>query len=125
MATRMRFKKNGKPRRGVSHRYQKCLEKSRFRAVRDSIQAADRYMERVLVKGGPVVPYYCPAHSCWHIGHDRKMGSAPARIYEAVCLSRERLRKEIRCLYSTLQLLEPTAGSLHIGDQRRSFLKVS
>ena len=122
MATRMRFKKNGKPRRGVSHRYQTCLEKSRFRAVRDSIQAADRW---VLVKGGPVVPYYCPAHSCWHIGHDKKIGSAPARTYEAVCLSRERLRKEIRCLYSTLQSLEPTARSLHIGDQRRSSLKVT
>ena len=67
MATRMRFKKNGKPRRGVSHRYQKCLEKSRFPAI----------------------------------------------------------RKGIRCLYSTLQLLEPTAGSLHIGDQRRSSLKAA
>jgi hypothetical protein len=109
MNKHMCFKKNGKPRRGVSHRYENCQVKSRFRAVRDAIQSADRFVDRVLWGSAPVVPYFCPAHSCWHIGHDRKMDTVLAKSYEASCISRERLRSEIKGLSETLKLFEQPA----------------
>jgi len=110
MHIRMRFKKTGKPRRDVFFRYRGCFEKSRFRHLRDAVQAADRYMERVPVTRAPMVPYYCPAHSCWHIGHDRKMSVELARTYEANCIRRQRLREEIKHLSSASRLLEPVRG---------------
>ena len=116
MNKHMCFKKNGKPRGGVSHRYGNCQMKSRFRAVRDAIQAADRFVDRVLLGSAPVVPYYCPAHSSWHIGHDWRMDRNLAKTYESVCISRERLREEIRGLSETLRLLDPPAGHRQFHD---------
>ena len=81
MSTRMCFKKTGEPRKGIHPRYLKCREKVCYRYLRDAVQAADRYVERISVLMAPMVPYYCPAHSCWHIGHDKKWkGDLPGNM---------------------------------------------
>lgn len=101
------FKKMGKPRRNVYPRYLTCVEKVRYRHVRDAVSAADRYMDRVPVLRAPMVPYYCPAHSCWHIGHDTGMSKPSATTYAWVCIHRERLRDEIDWLSDALGKSEP------------------
>ena len=105
MNTRMCFKKTGEPRKGIHPRYLKCREKVCYRYLRDAGQAADRYVDRISVLMAPMVPYFCPAHRCWHIGHDKKMKRGPARDYEWMCIKRQKLREEIRCLSEVLALI--------------------
>ena len=71
MGTRMWFKKTGERRKGILPRYLICREKVCYRHLREVVQAADRYVERIPVLMAPMVPYLCPAHRCWHIGHDK------------------------------------------------------
>ena len=85
MNKHMCFKKNGKPRGGVPHRYGNCQMKSRFRAVRDAIQAADRFVDRVLLGSAPVVPYYCPAG-----------GSSNLNVSDRPRISSQSLSREIQ-----------------------------
>ena len=82
-------------------RYSNCESKRRFDSVRDAIQAADRYMDRITLTNGPMVPYYCPVHSTWHIGHNKRVSHTSVVEYVGRCVQRERLRNEI----SGLELL--------------------
>ena len=106
MNATMGFKKTGKPRKSVLLRYLKCGGKVCYRDLRDAVQAADRYVERIPVLWAPMVPYYCPAHRCWHIGHDRKMSKGMTMDYQRVCIGRQALRKRIHCLSEALGILQ-------------------
>jgi len=81
----------------------RCSSKICFPEVRSAIRAADGYMDRITLTGAPMVPYYCPIHVSWHIGHDRTRSDSYTIIYEKECLERERLRKEISGLLKVLQ----------------------
>ena len=81
----------------------RCSSKICFPEVRAAIRAADGYMDRITLTSAPMVPYYCPIHASWHIGHDRTRSDSYTRIYEKECLERERLGKEIGGLLKVLQ----------------------
>ncbi len=84
-------------------RYSNCESKRRFDSVRDAIQAADRYMDRITLTNGPMVPYYCPVHSTWHIGHNKRVSHTSVVEYVGRCVQRERLRDEISGLEFLVQ----------------------
>ena len=75
-----------------------CRYKIGYEDLRQAIAAADSYMDRIAIMRGPMVPYFCSRHSCWHTGHNNKMAGSIASRYSDTCLTRERLRREIRIL---------------------------
>lgn len=89
-----------------------CNYKIRYEDLRQAIAAADSYMDRIAITRGPMVPYFCPKHSCWHKGHDNRMTGSIASQYSNMCVTRERLRQEIRALEDLMETnahSEPTS----------------
>jgi len=82
-------------------RYSNCASKRQFESIRDAIQAADKYMDQITFTNGPMVPYHCPVHATWHIGHNKRIQHSSTMEYAVRCVQRERLREEI----SVLELL--------------------
>lgn len=54
-----------------------CRNKKKFKQKEDAEVFADAYMKRVAITYHPMVAYWCGAHNCWHIGHDRHKHSTP------------------------------------------------
>ena len=97
---------NRKPTVG---RYRFCGTKVRYTNLGDAVDAADSYMYRIALTYGPMMPYYCPVHSCWHIGHSRKAPPDLTAAYSQACVCRENLRKEIAYLSAVIEKFDEVA----------------
>jgi len=87
----------------------KCDSKKQYVWLRDAIGAADGYMDRIAITRGPMMPYYCSRHSCWHTGHNSRASLETANTYSSHCVARERLRKEIAFLSDVIFDIEDGA----------------
>ena len=95
----------------IPYRFTTCNTKVRYVGLRDAIGAADSYMERVALTRRPMLPYYCPVHSSWHIGHSRRDPAIGTVAYSLRCVDRARLRRSISRWTSILEKLEVAADA--------------